>query len=127
MAPKRLIAEMFSRVQFGGVEVPPLRDRRGDILLLTRKFLSRYNSDSNKRVELGAEVLDRFTDGPWPGNVRALREVVRNLVSAFPGRVGWEEVCRLPDAAAVRDQLATPGAGGSSVSVPVALARWALV
>jgi DNA-binding NtrC family response regulator len=116
---KRMIAELFSRVQFGGVEIPPLRDRQGDIALLTRKFLGRFNSDFNKRVELDAEILDRFTDGRWPGNVRALRDVVRNLVSAFSGRVGWDDICRLPDGTAVQSQLDKPGGGAAPTAVSV--------
>jgi len=90
---KRLIAEMSSRLKHGSITIPPLRDRRDDIPLLTRVFLDRFNPSRNK-VSLEQEVVDRFYRGPWEGNVRALHDIVRGVVQMSDGCVGWAQVCR---------------------------------
>jgi DNA-binding NtrC family response regulator len=95
---KRLIQEVYSRVAYGGVVVLPLRDRRDDIPLLTKLFLDKFNPSHNK-VTLEDEVLDRFYKGHWGGNVRALHDIVRRVVHASTGCVGWPQVvsCFDPD------------------------------
>jgi DNA-binding NtrC family response regulator len=121
--PKRMIPEMYSRLRFGAIEVPPLRARRGDIPELVRWFLKRENDARRKRVAFTADVMDRFAAGQWPGNVRALRDIVTGLVTSFWGVVGWDEVSRWQDYPLIFAELgdgetsgadSEPGAAGDS-------------
>ena len=129
-ALKRLIPEMYSRLRFG-VEVPPLRDRRSDIPLLVTVLLDRFNLQSRKSVRLDEEVVDRFSRGRWAGNVRALHDIVAELVRRCTGCVGWAQVCSSFDSEQLEPEVgagpvrpAGPGDASPSPSVPAGL--WSL-
>lgn len=74
--------DLFYRLDAFRLHLPPLRERRGDVVLLANHFLARYAGQYNKAV------CKRFSDGAaaalaaydWPGNVRELRNVVERLV-----------------------------------------------
>jgi DNA-binding NtrC family response regulator len=63
------------------VDVPPIRERTGDVALLADYFVKRYATQLDKRVE-GCEesVLDVFASYAWPGNVRELQNVIERAV-----------------------------------------------
>ncbi len=73
--------DLFFRLKVGTVLLPPLRDRREDIPLLTQHFLKEFNTRHAKAVAGIAEPLrlafDRFD---WPGNVRELRNAIESAV-----------------------------------------------
>jgi two-component system response regulator HydG len=73
--------DLFFRLKVGTVMLPPLRDRREDIPLLTSHFLKEFNARHGKAVAGIAEPLrlafDRFD---WPGNVRELRNAIESAV-----------------------------------------------
>ena len=78
VAAGRFRDDLFHRLAVARVELPPLRRRRGDVALLARHFCSALGGDPSA---LPAELLLRWEDDPWPGNVRALRNAVaRQLV-----------------------------------------------
>lgn len=74
--------DLLDRLSFEVLVVPPLRARRGDVLLLARHFAARMAKELG-RTELpeidkeSAEALERH---PWPGNVRELKNVVERAV-----------------------------------------------
>ncbi|HEX4621861.1 MAG TPA: sigma 54-interacting transcriptional regulator [Myxococcaceae bacterium] len=65
--------DLFHRLAVARIELPPLRERRGDISLLVRRFWKEMGGEERA---LGAELLARWEDQPWPGNVRELRNAV---------------------------------------------------
>ena len=85
---RRLVAEgrfkqdLLDRLSFDVLFLPPLRERKGDILLLANHFAARM------AFELGGEEIPRFSDGAiaalenyaWPGNVRELKNLVERAV-----------------------------------------------
>jgi len=81
-ATGRFREDLLDRLSFDVITVPPLRERREDILLLARKFAD------NMARELGREYFAGFAPSaerqmqahPWPGNVRELRNVVERAV-----------------------------------------------
>jgi len=74
--------ELLAFFSVARVELPPLRHRRGDIALLTRFFWARYGADP---ANVPQEVLERFEDQSWPGNVRQLANAVAHeLVPGAP-------------------------------------------
>ncbi|WP_320172134.1 sigma-54 dependent transcriptional regulator [Maridesulfovibrio sp.] len=69
--------DLFYRLNVFPIVLPPLRDRKEDILHLSRVFISSFNTDLNKNVDsISPEVLDAFMEYDWPGNVRELENVI---------------------------------------------------
>ncbi|HEY8038965.1 MAG TPA: sigma 54-interacting transcriptional regulator, partial [Polyangiaceae bacterium] len=66
--------DLFYRLAVARVVVPPLRDRREDILPLARSFLRASTADA--RAELPADLAAMLASYAWPGNVRELRNVI---------------------------------------------------
>jgi transcriptional regulator with GAF, ATPase, and Fis domain len=86
MADGRFREDLFYRLNVVPITVPPLRDRRGDIPLLVRHFVRRYNQQLTRRVAgLTPEALAVLTEYPWPGNVRELQNVIERLVGLVEG------------------------------------------
>jgi DNA-binding NtrC family response regulator len=69
--------DLFFRLAVARIELPPLRDRRGDIELLTRHFWQAMGGPS----EIPFEVLSRFESYSWPGNVRELHNAVARQIA----------------------------------------------
>lgn len=68
---------LFFELASGRVELPPLRDRQGDVAVLARHFWKELaTSTPGASPELPIDLLPRFEQYPWPGNVRELRSVV---------------------------------------------------
>ncbi len=71
--------DLFYRINAIVIELPPLRERSGDILVLARHFLEEFRPDDSQGWSIGpdaAEALERY---PWPGNVRELRNVMERV------------------------------------------------
>ena len=61
--------------------LPPLRERNGDILLLSQYFLRRFQrGQAERRKTFSKEALDYLLSYEWPGNIRELRNVVERAV-----------------------------------------------
>jgi transcriptional regulator with PAS, ATPase and Fis domain len=73
--------DLFYRLNVIQVSVPPLRDRREDIILLANYFLERYCSRFNKKSKsFTFAAAQMITNYDWPGNVRELKNVMERLV-----------------------------------------------
>jgi two-component system response regulator AtoC len=73
--------DLFFRLNVVCITLPPLRQRRDEIPLLTRRFLEHYADHYNRaRVELSADTLRLFDEYEWPGNVRELENLVKRAV-----------------------------------------------
>jgi DNA-binding NtrC family response regulator len=70
------------------LDLPPLRDRAGDIAFLANRFLAglrqRYNRPA---IRFSAEALDRLAAHDWPGNIRELRNVVERAFAFCSGEI----------------------------------------
>lgn len=80
--------DLWFRLDVVRIELPALRDRRGDVPLLAQTFLDRYNgryATESKVTESGMRALDTYT---WPGNIRQLQHMMERLVILAPqGRI----------------------------------------
>jgi two-component system repressor protein LuxO len=77
----RLREDLFYRLFVVPVAMPPLRDRGEDILLIARRFLEEFARAEGKEFKsLTPEVEARLMAYSWPGNVRQLQNVIRNIV-----------------------------------------------
>ncbi|MDO4287615.1 MAG: sigma 54-interacting transcriptional regulator [Eubacterium sp.] len=72
--------DLFYRLNVINIEVPPLRERREDIIPLTLHFLDRYNALHGRDKRLSMELGQRLYAMDWPGNIRELENFVENLV-----------------------------------------------
>lgn len=73
--------DLFYRLRILNVEMPPLRDRKDDILLLSWHFLEKNAAESGKRKFLDSRVEQMFLAYSWPGNIRELQNVIQSLVT----------------------------------------------
>jgi DNA-binding NtrC family response regulator len=85
VAEGRFREDLFYRLNVVPVHLPPLRERREDIPLLTEAFIERACLKSRKSVlGLSREALAALMDHPWPGNVRELMNAVEYAVLLCP-------------------------------------------
>ena len=99
--------DLWFRLNVVRIEVPPLRERRGDIPLLAQFFVQRGNERYDRQVRLTESGLKALEEYTWPGNVRQMQHLLERLVILAPqGRI---------DDAAVQEALAAmePGEGAT--------------
>jgi two-component system, NtrC family, response regulator AtoC len=83
---KRFREDLFYRINVVAIRIPPLRERREDILVLALHFLDHFNTRFNKDVgPFAPDAIDLMERFPWPGNVRQLRHAVERVVALHPG------------------------------------------
>jgi two-component system response regulator HydG len=79
----RFRRDLFYRLAVIHIELPPLRDRGDDIVLLARHFLHQLQNDNQRIIGFSDEALDLLCQYSWPGNIRELRNAVeRGLAMA---------------------------------------------
>lgn len=76
--------DLFYRISSWIITLPPLRNRREDIPLLTRHFLSQFLTKNNI-PEIEAEVISFLVNREYPGNVRELRQLVHRIANKYAG------------------------------------------
>jgi DNA-binding NtrC family response regulator len=72
--------DLWFRLNVVKIVLPPLRERRSDVPLLTRFFVNKYNERYNRDVKLMDSGQKALLDYTWPGNVRQLQHVVERMV-----------------------------------------------
>jgi DNA-binding NtrC family response regulator len=77
--------DLWYRLDVVRVQVPPLRERPGDVQLLAVAFLNRYNERYGLDARLLESGMRALRETTWPGNVRQLQHVVERLVILAPG------------------------------------------
>lgn len=76
-AQGRFREDFFYRINVIPIHLPPLRQRSGDVVLLTDHFVRRFNAAHDRDISgLTPEALRLFTEYSWPGNVRELRSAL---------------------------------------------------
>lgn len=80
--------DLFYRLNVMAVELPPLRDRRGDLPLLLNHYIDAFNTEFKKRIRgLTPGALRTLQGYRWPGNVRELRNAVERAMLLCEGEV----------------------------------------
>jgi DNA-binding NtrC family response regulator len=105
--------DLFFRLRVVEIQLPPLRERAGDIPLLAQKFLREFANENGKPLNaFTADALEWLMNYSWPGNVRELRTAIEHAVV----------LCRGGKISA-RDLPAPVRAGGQSGNLAPSLAR----
>jgi len=76
--------DLFFRLNVVPVQIPPLRDRRSDIVPLLNYFCEKYYKKYGIRKQFSPEVLKIFYEYHWPGNIRELENIVERMVVTAP-------------------------------------------
>ena len=81
-------ADLYYRLHVFPLHVPPLRERREDIPLLTRYFVQKHAQRMRRNIDtIPTSVLDALTSHDWPGNIRELQNVLERSVILTNGSV----------------------------------------
>jgi DNA-binding NtrC family response regulator len=71
--------DLWHRLNVVRIVMPPLRERRGDVSLLARFFLNKFNHLYTREVKLTESGIKALQDYTWPGNVRQLQHLIERL------------------------------------------------
>ena len=73
--------DLYYRLKVIPIVLPPLRERRDDILILAKYFVDEFNREFKKSVKgISKETAKAFGNYPWPGNIRELRNVIERAM-----------------------------------------------
>ena len=73
--------DLYYRLKVVEIKLPPLRDRKGDIPLLTNHFLTEFNTGMSKNIaSVSEDVYSRLMAYHWPGNIRELKNIIEHAV-----------------------------------------------
>ncbi len=108
VAEGKFRADLFFRLNVIPLSLPPLRERREDILDLVNHFVRKYASGSRSHVvRFSPDLIERLQAYEWPGNVRELENFVRRALVLAPGPVVGLEL--LPEAGFQSDDPSLEG------------------
>jgi formate hydrogenlyase transcriptional activator len=146
IAANEFRSDLFYRINVFPIEIPPLRDRKGDIPMLVKYFIDRYARKAGKHiVSVCNKTLEALQSYPWPGNIRELQNVIERSVivcdteyfsvdeswlsaetlplqsasSALPERVSAEERAVIEEALSqTRGRVSGPHGAAAKLCVP---------
>ncbi|MGH8501927.1 MAG: sigma 54-interacting transcriptional regulator, partial [Gammaproteobacteria bacterium] len=110
VADGRLREDLFYRLQVFPIDVPPLRERAGDIPLLAAHFLDRLNAKAHSDKRLTDAALACMTRYAWPGNVRELKNMLHRVFILAEGDIDVELLLQMPEFRQVLESAGSPDA-----------------
>lgn len=114
IANKQFRADLYYRLSVIPITIPPLRQRRGDLELLSHHFVAKYAKRAGKSIRgIDEEAMRLIKAYAWPGNVRELENVLEYAVTMATGE--WIQVSDFP----LSLQAIKPSSPGSSTNRPV--------
>ncbi|WP_268928812.1 sigma-54 interaction domain-containing protein [Microaerobacter geothermalis] len=91
-----LRSDLYYRLHVVSIAIPPLRERRGDIPLLTEAFIDKFNQQFASSVKgVSKEVMDWMMTYDWPGNVRELEHLLEGAMNVVEGE--WIDTEHIPN------------------------------
>jgi putative PEP-CTERM system response regulator len=86
VAERQFREDLYFRLSVFPIQIPPLRERTDDILILARHFVEKFCRDLNKKeLTLAPAAIDELQAYPWPGNVRELQNCIERAVILTEG------------------------------------------
>ena len=86
VAERQFREDLFFRLSVFPIQIPPLRERSRDVVILARHFVDRFCRDLNKKpLVLSTAALDELNSYSWPGNVRELQNCIERAVILCDG------------------------------------------
>src|SRR5438132_1081577 len=88
MAERQFREDLYYRLNVFSIFVPPLRDRKPDIMLLSDHFLAKYARQHRRQIRrISTPAIDMLVSYHWPGNVRELENILERAVLTCDGQV----------------------------------------
>lgn len=88
--------DLYYRLSVAKIALPPLRDREGDVLLLTRQLLGKISAELGKNLrQIEKKAAARLAEYGWPGNVRQLENVLTRAIILTQGGVLLDDTIQL--------------------------------
>jgi formate hydrogenlyase transcriptional activator len=108
----RFRADLYYRLNVLPLTLPPLRQRRSDIVLLTAFFVERFARQFGKHITgISQDTMDLLSRYDWPGNIRELQNVIERAVVLTEGSVLKLGADMLPITPGTSDRIAVIGQG----------------
>jgi putative PEP-CTERM system response regulator len=86
VAERQFREDLYFRLSVFPIQIPPLRERSGDVVILARHFVERFCRDMNKKtLTLAPAAFDELRAYAWPGNVRELQNCIERAVILCEG------------------------------------------
>ena len=86
VADRQFREDLYFRLSVFPIQIPPLRERTDDVLILARHFVEKFSRDLNKPpLALAPAAVDELRAYPWPGNVRELQNCIERAVILCDG------------------------------------------
>lgn len=80
--------DLFARLNVNAIDVPPLRERGNDVIIIAKYFLAKFSKGLNRPApEFSERVLAALKEYPWPGNIAELEGVMMQLVNITDSRI----------------------------------------
>ena len=89
--------DLYYRINVLRLTLPPLRNRREDIMLLMNFYLNRYSHDKTKILQLADDIKAYLINYPWYGNIRELKNVAEVLAFIYKDGLTLEQVKNILD------------------------------
>ncbi|MGZ5120556.1 MAG: sigma 54-interacting transcriptional regulator [Burkholderiales bacterium] len=114
IADGRFREDLYYRLNIFPIEMPPLRERKDDILMLVESFVQRYARKAGKNIRtIEKRTLERLCAYDWPGNIRELQNVIERSVILTSGDVfAVDDVWLSSESSQVTSRVATPAPSG---------------
>jgi two-component system, NtrC family, response regulator AtoC len=110
--------DLYFRLNVVMIKLPPLRDRREEIPILTQHFLNKYSGQYNKPLtSISSELSSQFLSYDWPGNVRQLENLIKRMV-VLGTEAGISRELLQPVVTSARP-LSSPPRTGAAPALPV--------
>jgi DNA-binding NtrC family response regulator len=107
--------DLLYRLAVFPIELPPLRERSGDVALLTRHFVEELNCKEDKQATLTAAALEKIVAHGWPGNVRELKNCLHRAYILADDRIDVQHLVTLPRQEVAREAHCLRFAIGTSL------------
>ena len=84
--------DLYYRLSVIPIKIPPLRERKEDIMPLVEYFLDLYNTKYNREISISPKVMELLNNHSWPGNIRELKNIIeRFVVLSVKNTIGEDE------------------------------------
>ncbi|KAA3637793.1 MAG: sigma-54-dependent Fis family transcriptional regulator [Calditrichaeota bacterium] len=119
IAEKNFRDDLFYRLNEITLPLPPLRERKEDVPLLVNHFIKKYEEQYNKSFsQLSSQVIDEMLTYAWPGNVRQLENMMKQVVVRED-----ESIIKDLIATSSSQPVSTPVQMGNTISVPQTMSQ----
>ena len=110
IADDRFREDLYYRLNVFPIEMPPLRERKDDILMLVEYFVQRYAKKAGKSIRtIEKRTFERLRAYDWPGNIRELQNVIeRSVILSSSDVFAVDEVWLSNESSPVASRAATP-------------------